>query len=171
MPNAGTSSECDIFARSRGRFALQSVRTCWKIMGLKVYVFTLGIVTLLPDGGHRSVSLDAADSRDARPAAWVWKPAEQPGVPAQPRCGPCGPGARASCTWGCLSSPRSRTLSLGSTPSGRGRLRVCEEMRDSAPGGQSFHPKIMWWDFPGGPAVKITHFHCSECGFGPWSGN
>ena len=26
-------------------------------------------------------------------------------------------------------------------------------------------------DFPGGPAVKILHFHCRAHGFGPWLGN
>ena len=26
-------------------------------------------------------------------------------------------------------------------------------------------------DFPDGPVVKSLHFHCRECGFGPWSGN
>ena len=25
--------------------------------------------------------------------------------------------------------------------------------------------------FPGGPVVKILHFHCMECGFDLWSGN
>ena len=25
--------------------------------------------------------------------------------------------------------------------------------------------------FPGGPVVKILHFHCMECGFDFWSGN
>ena len=27
------------------------------------------------------------------------------------------------------------------------------------------------WVFPGGPVVKTLRFHCSGCGFHPWSGN
>ena len=27
------------------------------------------------------------------------------------------------------------------------------------------------WDFPGGPVVKSSHFHCRGCRFDPWSGN
>ena len=26
-------------------------------------------------------------------------------------------------------------------------------------------------DFPGGPVVKIPHFHCRGCGSDPWLGN
>ena len=27
------------------------------------------------------------------------------------------------------------------------------------------------WDFPGGPVVKTQRFHCTGCGFDPWSEN
>ena len=31
--------------------------------------------------------------------------------------------------------------------------------------------KIMMQEFPGGPVVRMPHFHCRWHGFDPWSGN
>ena len=31
-----------------------------------------------------------------------------------------------------------------------------------------FHYNTARWDFPGGPVVKTSHFHCRRCGFSPW---
>ena len=34
-----------------------------------------------------------------------------------------------------------------------------------------YQEKLLGWDFPGGPVVKIPSFHSRGPGFHPWSGN
>ena len=34
-----------------------------------------------------------------------------------------------------------------------------------------YQEKLLGWDFPGGPVVKIPSFHSKGPGFHPWSGN
>ena len=33
------------------------------------------------------------------------------------------------------------------------------------------HSRSRRWEFPGGPVVRMPHFHCQGLGFNPWSGN
>ena len=106
----------------------------------------------------------------------------------------CGMNGADECGW--CQAVRSRAESesrcherqylegLMSQGKNQGLERVCEEKFLKCLEDKEVHDRCQWstmnllvsnlrgrfWDFPGGPVVKILPFHYRGQGFGPWSG-